>query len=99
VKVSDTEIAAMAAHLGVSEGAFIERFTQLRTDRRGLMLLEKDNGECLFLDGNDCRVHAAKPGQCRTFPNTWNVPAFDDQCRAITRQSPGPDAPQTQSES
>ena len=84
VRVSDAEIAPMAAHLGVSVETFIDRYTRLRPDRLGLALLEKDNYECIFLDGVDCRVQPVKPQQCRTFPNEWNVPEFADKCRATT---------------
>ncbi|MBM3861456.1 MAG: YkgJ family cysteine cluster protein [Verrucomicrobia bacterium] len=82
VKVSDAEIAAMAAHLGVGDGEFIERFTRLRPDRRGLMLLEKEDNECIFLDGVDCRVQAVKPRQCRTFPDEWNLLEHEEKCQA-----------------
>ena len=91
VKVSDTEITAMAAHLGVSVETFIERYTRLRPDRLGLALLEKDNGECIFLFGVDCRVQVVKPQQCRAFPNKWNVPEFADQCRAVSVGQSGED--------
>jgi Fe-S-cluster containining protein len=87
VKVSDDEIAAMAIHLGVSMDEFIERYTRLRPDRRGLVLVERDNGECVFLDGVDCRVHAAKPQQCRDFPERWENTEFFHRCQS-NRRSP-----------
>lgn len=98
VKVSAAEIDAMAAHLGMSVSAFIEQYTRLRPDRRGLMLADKPNGECALLEGVDCRVHPVKPQQCRTFPNEWNIPQFAERCRAVKSQSPENDVPQTQSE-
>lgn len=73
----------MAAHLGMSTDEFIQRYTQLRPDRLGLALLEKPNGECVLLDGVDCRVHPVKPRQCRTFPSEWYVPEFAERCRAM----------------
>jgi Fe-S-cluster containining protein len=88
------EIAAMAIQLGVGMDEFIERYTRLRPDRLGLMLTEKDNGECVFLNDADCLVQRVKPQQCRTFPNDWNVPEYAEQCRAVRGQSPEPDAPQ-----
>ena len=39
---------------------FIQQFTRLAGDRRGLALQEKPNGECVFLDGNDCAVQPVK---------------------------------------
>lgn len=85
----------MAIYLGVSMDEFIERYARLRPDRLGLSLLEKENGECIFLSGVNCLVHLVKPQQCRTFPDEWNVPEFAAQCQAARRQSPEPDAPQT----
>ncbi len=35
----------MAGHLGMSEGEFIERYTRVRDDRRGLTLVEQAGGE------------------------------------------------------
>jgi len=82
VKITDAEITNMARHLGVTEDDFIQTHTRLNADRSGLALQDKENGECIFLDGNDCRVNPVKPQQCRNFPNLWNFPGFEDVCRA-----------------
>jgi hypothetical protein len=85
VRLTDEEIARLAAFKGVSENEFIQRFTRLRQNRRGLALQEKPNGECIFLDGENCSVQSVKPQQCRDFPNLWNFPGFEKTCRAIPR--------------
>ena len=85
VRLTDAEIARIAAYLGLSESEFIERHTRLRGDRKGLSLLEKPNGECEFLVGNDCFIQPVKPQQCRDFPNLWNFPGFEKVCHAIPR--------------
>lgn len=73
----------MAAHLGEPVASFMDRFTRLTADRRGLSLIEKPDGSCIFLDGTDeCRVQPVKPAQCAGFPNTWNFPGFETQCRS-----------------
>lgn len=82
VRVDDAEIARIAAFLGVAEAVFIERFTRLRRDRRGLSLVEKPNGECHFLEGDQCAIQSVKPQQCRDFPNLWNFPGFEKTCRS-----------------
>ena len=64
---------------------FIQRFTRLTQDRSGLALQEKGNGECIFLEGNDCSVQPVKPQQCRDFPNLWNFPGFEKVCKAVPR--------------
>ena len=83
VRLSDAEIARLAAAKGLSEHDFIQQFTRLRHDRQGLALQEKPNGECVFLEGHDCAVNSVKPQQCRDFPNLWNFPGFEKTCAAI----------------
>ena len=85
VRITDLEITAMAGHLGLSEPDFIQRFTRLASDRRGLSLQVRSNHDCVFLVGNDCRVQAVKPKQCRDFPNRWNFPGWQELCRAKPR--------------
>lgn len=75
----------LARFKGVSEFDFIQLYTRLRPDRCGLSLNEKPNGECIFLEGNDCAVQPVKPQQCVDFPNRWNFPGFEKICRAIPR--------------
>lgn len=86
VRLEDGEIARMAAHLDVTEHAFIQQYTRLASDRRGLAVMDKPNGECIFLAGNDCAVQPVKPQQCRDFPNLWNFPGFERHCQAIPRE-------------
>jgi len=83
VFVDHGEIEAIASHLGLAVDAFIQRHTRLRANRTGLSLVEKPNGECQFLDGNDCTINPVKPAQCRGFPNTWNFPGWRNICEAI----------------
>jgi Fe-S-cluster containining protein len=85
VRLADEEIARLAAFKGLSEHDFIQRFTRLSPDRRGLALQEKAGSECVFLDGDDCSVQPVKPQQCCDFPNLWNFPGFEQVCRAIPR--------------
>jgi Fe-S-cluster containining protein len=85
VVIGEQEIADMARLLAVSEWDFVQRFTRLRPQRDGLSLSDKENGECVFLDGGDCRVQEAKPMQCRGFPNRWNFPGWRSVCEAVPR--------------
>ena len=85
VKLREGEGARLAAFKKLSESEFIGRFTRPIRDRSGLVLREKVNGECVFLDGRDCSVQPVKPQQCREFPNLWNFRGFEMLCQAIPR--------------
>jgi uncharacterized protein len=85
VRLTDAEITRLAQFKSLSESDFIQQFTRLRHDRRGLALQEKANGECVFLEGDNCSVQAVKPQQCCDFPNLWNFPGFEKTCHAIPR--------------
>lgn len=83
VRVGEAEIAAIARHLGLNEHGFIQHYTRLRPQRDGLALIDKPNGECIFLEGRDCAIQAVKPVQCAGFPNTWNFPGWREVCVAV----------------
>jgi hypothetical protein len=74
--LTDAEIARLAAFKCMSEHDFIQQFTRLREDRRGLALQEKPNGECVFLDGNDCSVQPVKPNNAGIFRTSGFFPAL-----------------------
>lgn len=86
VRLSESDITRIAAFLQLSEPDFIERYTRLQHDRRGLALQEKLDGACVLLDGNLCSIQAVKPQQCRDFPNLWKYPGAEKYCRAIPRE-------------
>ena len=83
VPLSEEEIEKIAAFLGLDTYKFVADYTDLRLNRAGLTLREKENGECIFLDGIDCTIQAVKPQQCSDFPNRWNFPGWKKVCEAI----------------
>ena len=85
VQVDDSEIAAIARFLKLSEWDFIQRYTRLRPNRNGLALTESGSGACIFLEGKDCAIQPVKPRQCKDFPNTWNFSGWRDVCEATPR--------------
>ena len=89
VVISDREVAAMASHLGLPEHEFIERYTELRRNRRGLTLRQEADGSCVLLRGGSCQAHDVKPAQCRAFPNSWRFPGW----RQISEATPETEAP------
>lgn len=85
VIVTPARIDAIAAFLGITPEAFIEQWTKLTPDRQGLTLIEKADGSCIFLeDGKPagCRIEPVKPEQCRRFPEQWNFPGWEKECKA-----------------
>lgn len=84
MRVSDAEIARIAAALGMSEAAFIESETEVAPDRKTLILKSRPDGSCVYLtDGNRCLIHEVKPDKCRTFPFEWTNPDSASVCPAL----------------
>jgi hypothetical protein len=86
------EIGELAHHLGMPEAEFRERYTF--RDELGWTQLEGVRDRCVFLDPvtNLCRVYAARPAQCRTFPFWRNAicdgdwtPEVREMCEGIGR--------------
>ena len=88
VRLDPDELAPIANFLGLTVEDFIQRYTHLRSDRQGLSLMELENHACIMLEGDACRIHPVKPGQCRGFPNHWNFPGWRQVCAA--RAVPAP---------
>lgn len=82
VRLEDGEVEKIASFLGMETQDFIDQYTRLRTNRTGLSLIEKENHECIMLDGKNCRINPVKPEQCKGFPNVWNFPGWQDVCHA-----------------
>jgi uncharacterized protein len=83
VKVNDTEISEIADYLKISETDFLENYTELRPDRKGLTLISREDNSCVFLEGkNHCIIQAVKPQQCSDFLTKW-FPKPEDNCDAI----------------
>ncbi len=85
MRLTDEEITGLAVFLGLSEHKFIQQFTRLTHDRRGLALQENSGGACVFLVGANCVVQPVKPQQCSDFPNLWRHPGAEELCRAVPR--------------
>ncbi len=84
VNVTAEEVTRIAQLLGREEAEFIENSTRLNANRTGLSIIDKPNGECLFLEGvNTCLIQSVKPVQCAGFPNVWNFPGWRDKCEAV----------------
>jgi hypothetical protein len=75
VYLTPYDIQQLAAYLEMDERAFIQAFTVLAPNRHQLCLKNQENDACIFLHGrNECHVYAARPLQCRQYPDKWTVP-------------------------
>ena len=84
MRVSNAEIARIAAFLGMAEQDFIDRETEVSPDRRGLILKSRPDGACAWLsDDNLCRINPVKPDKCRTFPHEWTNADSPSICPAL----------------
>lgn len=77
--------------MGLDELDFIQNYTRLTPQRNGLALIDRADGSCFFLEGNDCALQPVKPEQCIGFPNRWNFPGWQEICKAIPIQIPNTD--------
>jgi Fe-S-cluster containining protein len=81
VRLQAGEIESLAAATGLTADAFLERYTRLTRDRRGLTLTDRADGACIFLDAsNACLIQHAKPRQCRDYPSRWRSDSLDAAC-------------------
>ncbi len=81
VCLTDADISAIAAFLGMSEEDFIEQYCRLQTSRKGLSLIDAAGStDCIMLTESGCRIQPVKPVQCRNFPYTWNFPGWEQLC-------------------
>ena len=69
VSVRAGEIARIAGYLGVDEAAVVEHFTARDAESPGARTLVSTKNGCVFLKDNRCRIYAARPEACRSFPH------------------------------
>ena len=68
VPLAERDIERLTRFLGISEKGFLEKYTA-RGEDDVLILRRNSPGGCVFLNGNDCTVYEARPGNCERFPN------------------------------
>jgi Fe-S-cluster containining protein len=73
VLLTEEDIARLAIAAGLSEEAFISRYTVLAANRSQLSLADGPDGSCALLKDGLCALYEARPAQCRDFPHGWRV--------------------------
>ncbi len=87
VCLEEGEVDTIAAFMNMSTGDFINTYTEIMPDRRGLTLAEFADGRCVFLlEDNSCLIHDVKPQQCKNFPEKWRYPIDDETCPACNEK-------------
>jgi uncharacterized protein len=88
VWLSPHDQESIAGHLGLDLAAFRKRYTRLVG--RLLSLVDKPNGDCIFLDEHrHCTIQAVKPRQCLTFPFWPRIAASRESWEEMGESCPG----------
>jgi Fe-S-cluster containining protein len=88
VWLTERDEEGLAAHLGLTRDEFRRRYARLVGTR--LSLVDKPNGDCVFLTAErGCGVQAAKPRQCVTYPFWPRITATRDAWAAEGERCPG----------
>jgi uncharacterized protein len=88
VIVKEDEVGRIATFLELTEDEFIQKHTRLSANRKHLSIIDKADGSCQFLQGqNTCLIQSVKPEQCSGFPNKWRFDGWREVCEAIEVKS------------
>jgi uncharacterized protein len=90
VRITPAEAASIASHLGMTTDEFVVRFAQRpeiheHAEAGDWWLVDKaaPNPECVFLEGDRCRIDAVKPQHCRDFPMRWRTRNAQEYCEGM----------------
>ena len=67
VPLAERDVERLARFFRITEKMFLEQYTATGED--GELILRRTAAGCVFLDGNDCTVYEARPGNCERFPH------------------------------
>jgi Fe-S-cluster containining protein len=87
VWVTTAEVRRLAKAKGLSPDAFSKKYVRRVGGR--LSLRERENGDCVMLEGKKCSVHEVKPKQCVTYPFWTEVVDRPSDWEAEAKKCPG----------
>lgn len=68
VQLVERDVEHLARYLGLRPQKFLDEYTMLNKDQE-LILRRTEKEGCVFLQGNECTVYDARPGNCEKFPH------------------------------
>jgi hypothetical protein len=68
VQLVDRDVEHLARYLGLRPQKFLDEYTMRNKDEE-LILRRTEKEGCVFLQGNECTVYEARPGNCEKFPH------------------------------
>jgi Fe-S-cluster containining protein len=68
VQLVERDVEHLARFLGLRPQKFLDEYTMRNKDQE-LILRRTEKEGCVFLQGNECTVYEARPGNCEKFPH------------------------------
>jgi Fe-S-cluster containining protein len=72
-KLIDRDIEKLMKFVGVGYARFLKDYST-ESEEEGLILKRDEEKGCVFLNGNECTVYAARPTSCQHFPHLTKGP-------------------------
>jgi len=67
-RVTERDVDRLARHFRVKPERIMADYVA-GSDEEGFILKRRPEGDCVFLDGNDCSVYDARPDVCQRYPH------------------------------
>ncbi len=87
IRVTDAEIAAIAAYLQMSLEEV--RSGYVRMNDQGSGIRERVDGACVFWIGDGCAIYPVRPLQCRLYPFWFRLLRNPDAWESERKRCPG----------
>ncbi len=87
VWLTDDDISRISRYLSVPEQELVGRYCRQVLFR--ISLMERPNGDCVFLTPAGCSIYEARPIQCRTFPFWSHLLMSRDRWEALRTRCKG----------